>query len=43
MSIRTAARLQRLIGERKIDVLVADLLTSETPLLREARMQAVAL
>ena len=43
VSVRTAARLQRLIGERKIDVLVADPLTSETPLLRAAREQAMAL
>ena len=43
VSIRTAARLQRLIGERKIDVLVADPLTPETPLLRAAREQAMAL
>ena len=31
------------IGERKIDVLVADPLTPETPLLRAAREQATAL
>ena len=43
VSVRTAARLQRLIGERKIDVLVADSLTPETPLLRAAREQAMAL
>lgn len=43
VSIRTAARLQRLIGERKIDVLVADPSTPETPLLRAARAHAVAL
>ena len=43
VSVRTAARLQRLIGERKIDVLVADPLTPETPLLRAAREQAMAL
>jgi predicted nucleotidyltransferase len=42
VSVRTAARLQRLIGERKIDVLVADPLTPETPLLRAAREQAIA-
>ena len=43
VSVRTAASLQRLIGERKIDVLVADPLTPETPLLRAAREQAMAL
>ena len=43
VSVRAAARLQRLIGERKIDVLVADPLTPETPLLRAARAQAMAL
>ena len=43
VSVRTATRLQRLIGERKIDVLVADPLTPETPLLRAAREQAMAL
>ena len=42
VSVRTAARLQRLIGERKIDVLVADPLMPETPLLRAAREQAMA-
>ena len=43
VSVRTAATLQRLIGERKIDVLVADPLTPETPLLLAAREQAMAL
>ena len=43
VSVRTAATLQRLIGERKIDVLVADPLTPETPLLRAAREQATEL
>ena len=43
VSVRTAARLQRLIGERKIDVVVADALTPETSLLRAAREQAMAL
>ena len=38
VSVRTAARLQRLIGEHKIDVLVADRLTPETPLLPAASM-----
>ena len=43
VSVRTAARLQHLIGERKIDVLVADPTTRETPLLRAAREQALVL
>ena len=43
VSVQTAATLQRLIGERKIDVLVADPLTPETPLLLAAREQAMAL
>jgi predicted nucleotidyltransferase len=43
MSVRTAAVLQRLIGERKIDVLVADPATPVSPLLRAARAQATAL
>jgi len=42
VSVRTAARLQRLIGERKIDVLVADPAMAETALLRAAREQATA-
>ena len=41
--MRTAATLRRLIGERKIDVLVADPLTPETPVLRAAREQATEL
>lgn len=43
VSVRTAATLQRLMGEREIDVLVADPLAPETPLLRAAREQATAL
>ena len=31
VSLRTGARLQQLIGERKIDVLVTDPQTAETP------------
>ena len=31
VSLRTGARIQQLIGERKIDVLVADPQTTDTP------------
>jgi predicted nucleotidyltransferase len=40
---RLAARIQRRIGLRKIDVLVADPLTLETPVLKAARAEGVAL
>ena len=43
VSLRTGARLQRLIGERKIDVLVVDPATAETPLIRAARREGIAL
>jgi predicted nucleotidyltransferase len=43
VSVATAARLQRLIGQRKIDVLVTDPLTVETPLIRAARAQRIQL
>jgi len=43
MSLRTGARLQQLIGERKIDVLVADRQTIDTPLTRAARRDGIAL
>lgn len=43
VSVATAARLQRLIGQRKIDVLVTDPLTVETPLIRAAREQRIRL
>ena len=42
-SLRTGPRLQQLIGERKIDVLVTDLQTTETPLIRAARSDGIAL
>jgi predicted nucleotidyltransferase len=42
LSVRLAARIQRQIGLRKIDVLVADPATVESPLLRQARQDAVA-
>jgi len=43
LSLRTGARLQMAIGERKIDVLVTDPQTEETPLIRAARQQGIAL
>jgi predicted nucleotidyltransferase len=43
LSLRLAARIQRGIGLRKIDVLVADPSTAEFPLLRQARRDAVAI
>ena len=43
VSLRTGARLQQLIGERKIDVLVTDPNTEETPIIRNARSEGVAL
>ena len=43
VSLRTGARLQQLIGERKIDVLVTDPQTTETPLIRAARRDGIAL
>ena len=43
VSLRTGARLQRLIGERKIDVLVVDPATAETPLIWAARREGIAL
>ena len=43
VSLRTVARLQQLIGERKIDVLVTDPQTTETPLIRAARRDGIAL
>lgn len=42
LSVRLAARIQCQIGLRKIDVLVADPATVESPLLRQARQDAVA-
>ena len=43
VSLRTGDRLQQLIGERKIDVLVTDPQTTETPLIRAARRDGIAL
>ena len=43
VSLRTGARLQWAIGERKIDVLVTDPQTEETPLIRAARREGIAL
>lgn len=43
VSLRAGARLQIAIGERKIDVLVTDPQTVETPLIRAARLDGIAL
>jgi predicted nucleotidyltransferase len=43
LSLQIAAAIQRRVGLRKIDVLVADAATPETPLLRQARREAVEL
>ena len=43
LSLRADARLQMAIGERKIDVLVTDPQTIETPLIRAARLEGIAL
>ena len=43
VSLRAGARLQLAIGERKIDVLVTDPQTIETPLIRAARLEGIAL
>jgi predicted nucleotidyltransferase len=40
---RIAARIQRSIGLRKIDVLVADPQTPESPVLRAARREGISL
>jgi predicted nucleotidyltransferase len=42
LSLRLAARIQCRIGLRKVDVLVADPSTADSPLLRQARRDAVA-
>ena len=42
-SLRAGARLQMAIGERRIDVLVTDPQTVETPLIRVARLEGIAL
>ena len=43
MCLRVGARLQLLIGERKIDVLVTDPESEETSLIRTARLEGIAL
>lgn len=43
ISLRAGARLQMVIGRRKIDVLVTDPETAETPLIRAARLEGIAL
>jgi predicted nucleotidyltransferase len=43
LSLRIGARLQMALGERKIDVLVADPLSPDTPLLRAARREGIVL
>ena len=43
VSLRAGARLQFEIGERKIDVLVTDPQTQETPLIRAARREGIPL
>jgi predicted nucleotidyltransferase len=43
VSLATAARLQRLIGQRKIDVLVTDPASLETPVIRAARAHRIRL
>ena len=42
-SLRTGARLQQLKGKRKIDVLVTDPQSTDTPLTRAARCDGIAL
>ena len=42
LSVRIAARIQRQIGLRRIDVLIADPASPDSPLLRQARQDAVA-
>jgi predicted nucleotidyltransferase len=43
LAVRIAAHIQRQIGLRKIDVLIADPASPDSPLLRQARQDAVAL
>ena len=43
VSLRAGARLQMAIGERRIDVLVTDPLSVETPLIRDARLEGISL
>jgi len=43
VSIRTGAKLQLVIGDRKIDVVVTDPQSEETALIRAARSQGIEL
>lgn len=43
IALKASARLQLLIGERKIDVLVTDPESEETPLIRAARRVGIPL
>ena len=43
LALKTSARLQMLIGERKIDVLVTDPQSEETPLIQAARRVGIPL
>ena len=43
VALKASARLQLLIGERKIDVLVTDPQSEETPLIRAARRAGIPL
>ena len=43
VALKASARLQLLIGERKIDVLVTDPQSEETPLIRAARRVGIPL
>ncbi len=43
VSLRTGAKIQIAIGVRKIDVLVTDPDSEETPLIRAARREGIAL
>ena len=43
VSLRAGARLQMAIGERRIDVLITNPQTVETPLIRAARLEGIAL
>lgn len=43
VSLRTGAKLQLALGERKIDVLVTDPQTVDSPLIRAARAEGIVL
>ena len=43
ISLRTSAKLQWAIGERKVDVIVADPASPETAILRRARLEGIPL